>query len=229
MKLAVMQPYVFPYLGYYQLCHSVDKFVFYDDVNYIKQGYINRNTILNNGQPLRFTIPVPNASSFKKIKELEFSDDVRKTLETIKQSYSKCLNFIDVFPIIESVLLQKDRRISNLCSLSIEMVFRYLGLEKKFYLSSEITYDRDASAADRLISIAGVLNCSEYINAIGGVELYDKGYFLERGLNLQFIKMNPVSYTQLSNDFVANLSIIDVLMNCSKREILAMLNEYSLE
>ena len=71
MKLAIMQPYIFPYLGYFQLLNSVDHFVFYDDVNFIKGGWVNRNQLLINNQNKFFTVPLKKIISFTPINEVE--------------------------------------------------------------------------------------------------------------------------------------------------------------
>ncbi|EIO4059130.1 WbqC family protein [Vibrio vulnificus] len=229
MKCAVMQPYLFPYLGYYQLVYAVDKFVFYDDVNYIKGGFINRNNILANGTSQRFTIPVEQASSFKKISELSFSENVRKQLMSIEQAYSKAPYFKDVFPIIQKVLSSENRDVTYVCRQSIEAVFLYLGIEKSTILSSDLDYSRDQSAADKLVSIAGLLNCNEYVNSPGGKELYNKAYFKERGVDLSFIGMKLVDYPQGNDkDFLPYLSMIDVLMWNDKDSVKSFLDKYVL-
>jgi len=129
MILAVMQPYLFPYIGYYQLAYHSDFFIFYDDVNYIKNGYINRNTILTkNGRQL-LTIPVNKASSFTKINELEFSSNVGKALASVTQAYSKAPYFSAVYPIIEQILTAENRSVSQMASRSVIEVFKYLKLD----------------------------------------------------------------------------------------------------
>ncbi|QUI69742.1 hypothetical protein GSF13_08025 [Pseudoalteromonas sp. M8] len=223
-----MQPYLFPYLGYYQLVHSVDNFVFYDDVNFIKRGYINRNNILVNGWAQRFTIPVPGATQNEKINTFEFSNDVRKTLKTIQQSYKKAPYFEPVYELVEEVLTSAERSVPYICQLSIQKVFVYLGLEKNYFISSHLDYDRNISAADKLIAISKKLECTHYINSPGGVELYQKDYFKERGIDLSFIKMNADEYTQASNEFVPYLSMIDVLMWNSKEQVKQLLDQYEL-
>lgn len=214
MKVAIMQPYLFPYLGYYQLVNSVDKFVFYDDVNYIKGGYINRNNVLINGEPSRFTLSVLSASSNKKINELNFSNETRKILQTIQQSYSKAPFFKQVYPLVEAVLCAEERNVSLLCSQSIKAVFNYLGINKEYYLSSKMKFDRSRIPAEKLIDIAKSLGCDHYVNPIGGVELYDKDLFKNKNITLSFINMHDVSYVQgvTNSAFVPNLSMIDVLM-----------------
>ncbi|WP_458735145.1 WbqC family protein [Zobellella taiwanensis] len=228
MKLAVMQPYLFPYIGYFQLIYAADLFLIYDDVAYIKQGYINRNSILSQNGTARFTIPVPGASSNKLISSLTFSTDVTKVIKTISQSYSKAPYFDDVFPMIMGALELNDRSIASICQKSYEDIFSYLGLEKKFKKTSELKYDRTASARDRLIELCQQFDADCYINAPGGRSLYAKQDFTEKGIDLKFIESLPVQYSQTGPEFIPNLSIIDVLMNCSPNEAVLLLSRYNL-
>lgn len=224
--IAIMQPYLFPYLGYFQLIHAVDTFVLYDDVNYIKKGYINRNNILNQGEPLRITIPVLDVSQNKKINEHYFSTDVQKILKTIQTAYFKAPYFNQVYPMIEAVLLQNDRKVSNVCYAAIQEILTYLGLKREVLLSSQLDYDRDLPAADKLMDITKLLGHKEYVNSIGGQSLYDTKYFNENDINLLFIKMQSVIYKQNCCDFVPNLSIIDILMWNDISKINTLLQSY---
>ena len=228
MKLAVMQPYLFPYIGYFQLIYAADLFLIYDDVAYIKQGYINRNSILSANGATRFTIPVPGASSNKLISELAFSEDVGKILRTIEQSYSKAPHFEEVFPMIRRALELDDRSIASVCQKSFEDIFSYLGLEKQFKKTSELDYDRSASARDRLIALCQQFGADSYINAPGGRKLYAKQDFAEKEIDLKFVDSLPVEYSQGSAEFVPNLSIIDVLMRCPPEEVKRLLSRYEL-
>ncbi len=228
MSFAVMQPYLFPYLGYYQLVYAVDKFVFYDDVSFIKGGYINRNNILSNGLAQRFTVPVLGMSSNKLIKELNFDVNVKKLLKTIEQSYRKSLYFETIYPIVETVLTDENRAVEHICSKSIALVFEYVGLSKDFYFSSQLSYDRDLSAANKLIAMSEVLNSNDYVNSPGGKSLYDKEYFSSKGVNLRFIEIEKYEYPQSIEKFVPHLSMIDVLMHNSKAQVVELLAKYNL-
>lgn len=228
MKLAVMQPYLFPYIGYFQLIYAADLFLIYDDVAYIKQGYINRNSILSPNGEIRFTIPVPGASSNKLISDLAFSGDVAKILRTIDQSYSKSPYFEDVFPMIREALELEDRSIASVCQRSYEDIFSYLGVEKQFKKTSQLEYDRSASARDRLIALCHQFGADCYINAPGGRKLYAKQDFAEKGIELKFVDSLPVEYSQGGDTFVPNLSIIDMLMNCSPSLIIENMTRYQL-
>lgn len=228
MSFAVMQPYLFPYLGYYQLVNVVEKFVFYDDVTYIKGGYINRNNILSNNKVQRFTVPVPGMSSNVLINKLSFDNNVKKQLKSIEQSYAKAPFFSNVFPIIRRVLMDEKRNVEHICRLSITEVMDYLGIKKKYFYSSELNYQRNTGAANKLLNISKVLGSREYINSPGGKSLYSKEYFLEGGIKLQFIEMGECQYHQNSDIFVHHLSMIDVLMWNSKDEVIELLNKYTL-
>ncbi|MCL7743680.1 WbqC family protein [Guyparkeria hydrothermalis] len=228
MRLAVMQPYLFPYIGYFQLIYSADLFLIYDDVSYIKQGYINRNSILSPNGPVRITIPVPGASSNKLISELQFSVDVVKVLKTIEQSYCKAPYFDAVFPMIRKLLEQGDRSIASLCLNSYQVIFSYLGINQQFKKTSELDYDRTLSAQDRLIAFCHKFGADCYINAPGGRSLYSESDFAEQGVDLKFVDSLPVEYPQGNHKFVANLSIIDMLMNCSPKESINLLKQYEL-
>ncbi len=227
-KLGVMQPYLFPYLGYYQLVMAVNKFVFYDDVTFIKGGYINRNNILANGKAQRFTIAVPGSSSNIKIKDLNFDVNIKKTLKSIEQNYNKAPYFLDVFPLVKEVLVDSNRNVAHICSNSIKKVFNYLDIEKEFYTSSQLDYDKTLSAPDKLIAMSQKLGANDYINSPGGKDLYDKTYFHNRGVNLSFIEMQHCSYEQAENEFISHLSMIDVLMWNSKRDVRQLLTQYEI-
>ena len=228
MSFAVMQPYLFPYLGYYQLVNAVDKFVFYDDVTFIKGGYINRNNILSNGKEQRFTIPVPGMSSNKLINELCFDKNTKKILKSIEQSYKKSPYFEYVFPLVESVLNDENRRVEHICAKSISVVFEYLEINKDFHFSSELEYNRELSAADKLIAMADVLKSNDYINTPGGKSLYQKEYFAEKNINLSFIEIEQYEYKQSSDKFIPHLSMLDVLMWNNKEQVVELLTKYRL-
>ncbi|MDI5934145.1 WbqC family protein [Halomonas kalidii] len=228
MKIAIMQPYLFPCIGYYQLVRCVDKFVVYDDVNYIKRGYINRNYILDKGCRRRFTVPVPGASIHKKISELTFSGEIESILEGIRHAYAKAPFFEEIFPLIRNVFEGEDRSISAVCSDGINEVFGYLGMVPDVSFSSQLGYDRRFSGAEKLMAICDVLDSRHYVNSIGGQALYKKEYFSSKGVDISFLKSREIRYAQGGSQFVANLSMIDVLMWCSKTNVTTLLDEYDL-
>ncbi|MCK0163754.1 WbqC family protein [Marinobacter sp. S6332] len=226
MKLAVMQPYLFPYIGYFHLIYASDLFVIYDDVSYIKSGNINRNKVLSPSGVVRFTVPVLGASQNRLICDLSFSKDVSKVLKMIEYSYSDAPYFEFVYPVILKVLKHEERSIASVCLHGFEAIFSYLGIDKKFRKASGLEYDRTASAQDKLVSLCHKFDAEFYVNAPGGRQLYTKVGFAVHGVKLMFVDSLPVRYQQRTTEFVPNLSIIDVLMNCSPREVVRLLSQY---
>ena len=231
MKVAIMQPYFLPYIGYFQLIKAVDTFVLYDDVNYINKGWINRNNILVNGKAFMFTIPLKEASQNKLINQIELSDDPKwrtKLLQTVGQSYKKASHFNVVYPILERVLNGASVRVSDLIFESIQEINQYLGITTTIVRSSEIYQNQNLKAQERIIDICGQENAKLYINPIGGQELYDQATFEKQSMTLRFIRTKPIVYKQFQNDFVPFLSILDVLMFCDVAEINNFLDLYEL-
>ena len=234
MKLGIMQPYLFPYIGYFQLIQAVDKFVVYDDVNYIKQGWINRNRILNHGEPLTFTVPLSKAGSFAKINEVQINPNLyegwkNKFLKTLELNYKKAPYFSESYDLIHKVLSEEDcPSISELAVESLLAVCKHLGIQKEFVVSSTLYNNQNLSGKDRVIDICRQEDATHYINPSGGQMLYNKEYFREKGLELSFIKSLPLKYSQFKNEFVPWLSIIDVLMFNPVEDVRVLLNEYEL-
>lgn len=230
MKIGIMQPYLFPYIGYYQLIKAVDTFVIYDDVNYIKQGWINRNRILVNGIENMFSIPLKGGpSQSKKINEMEFLDNtIIKLLRTIEQSYKKSPYFSEVYPLITNILTYEESNMAKFLRYSLNMVMEHLEINTRVLVSSEIEKNNSLKGADKGIDICKQLKATNYINAIGGQELYSKEIFAENGLILNFIETKPIVYPQFKNQFIPWLSIIDVMMFNSVEKIQEMLDSYEL-
>ena len=233
MKLGIMQPYLFPYIGYIQLINAVDKFVVYDDVNFIKQGWINRNRILLNCKDLMFTVPLKNASSFTPINQTGINDKLYpawKTgfLKTVTQGYSKAPFFKEVSALLEEVLSSSSETISALGASGLIHICGYLDIKTEFVLSSSIYKNNHLRAQDRVIDICKKEGATVYMNAIGGMELYSKEDFRNAGLELQFIKTQNVPYKQFNCNFIPWLSIIDVLMFNAPEDITRMLGQYEI-
>lgn len=212
-----MQPYIFPYLGYYQLVHAVDTFVFFDDVNFINKGWINRNNILQQDKPLRFTVPLVKASQNKLINEIEIADYGKwrkEFLKTVEMNYKKAPHFTLINEWLTVFLANDQKLISEFAAESVTAIARLLNVQTEFSFSSTLHY-KTSDAQDgqmKVLEICNMLGADTYINPKNGVDLYNSGDFEAKNIKLQFINMDEVKYQQLKADvFVQNLSILDVL------------------
>lgn len=232
MKVAIKQPCFMPYVGYFQVIKYVDTYVLYDDVNYYKGGYINRNNILVNNRSNMIVIPVKDASRRKLINEVELHKEdrlFRNATKTIQMAYKKAPYFDAVFPIIERVLDSDDQLVSELAQRSIVEVAAYLGFKTRFIVSSEsFSNSRGIEKEQRLITICKEIGAKSYVCDIGGEEIYKKENFEKEGLDLQFFVPALSEYKQFDADFIPALSIIDALMFNSVEEVNAMMDRFEL-
>lgn len=225
-SVAIMQPYIFPYIGYFNLIKSVDTFVFLDDVNYINKGWINRNKLGSKTEEVLFTIPLSGASQNKNINEIylfDFDKWKNKFLKTFDFLYKKELNYSSVRKMLEEIFENVDK-ISELSQKSIILISKYLDIDCNFIKSSNIK--TSLKKEDKLIFITNFLKSKNYHNSIGGQSLYDKRYFLDNGINLNFIQNIESIYDRNNGIWINNLSIIDMLVYCNKNQINKYLLNY---
>lgn len=223
-----MQPYLFPYIGYFQLIRAVDSFVIYDDVNYMKGGWINRNYILNRQGRQLITLPLQGASPNKLINQVVVGGQ-HKILQSLQHNYKKAPFFSAVYPVIEEILLQQENNLARFLEYQLRRVCDYLGLYPKWYMSSFLSQSKELCGKSRILSICKELKATHYINLPGGRDLYDSSSFSEQGIRLSFIQPRPISYRQSVGGFVSNLSIIDVMMFNDREHCLRLLDEYDLD
>jgi hypothetical protein len=228
MNLAIMQPYFFPYIGYFHLMEVVDKFIIYDDVNFIKGGWVNRNRILVQNQSGFINMPIIGASSFKKINEISIGENVDSVLNKIRNSYSKAPFFNLVFPLIIDLINYKTNNLSLHLSHSIIELANYLDINTSFILSSNIVKDNTLKGQDKVISICKIMQAKSYYNTVGGVSLYSKETFEKNNIELKFVQSDNIEYLQFNNQFIPNLSILDVLMFNGKDGTKNYLDKYQL-
>ena len=223
-----MQPYFMPYIGYWQLMAAVDTYVIYDDVNYIKKGWINRNNILVNNDKQMFTISLNGASQNKLINEITIADDFTKFRKTIRMAYHKAPYYNDVMALLDMILSYQSCNLADFIANSIKLVCEYLDIQTKIIMSSDIKKDNSLKGQNKILEMCKLLNADTYYNAIGGQELYDKSVFEKENITLYFLQSSTSRYLQFGEDFISGLSIIDVLMFNSKEEINIMLKNFQL-
>ena len=231
MKLAIMQPYFVPYIGYWQLMNAVDQFVVYDDVNFINRGWVNRNRILANGHPKYFNMPLLGASQNKLIYEIEVNPDlslIEKNIRRLENAYRKAPYSCDVITLLKEILKCKERKTSDYLVKSFEVICGYLDITTKLVYSSSLKKDCGLKGKDKILSICRLLGAEEYFNPIGGKDLYSFQEFRRKGIQLKFLKSDDIVYRQFTDEFYANLSIIDVMMFNSREQIKELLHMFTL-
>ena len=231
--IAIMQPYFFPYIGYFQLINSVDKFIIYNDVNYIKQGWINRNRVLLNNKAHLITLPLSESSSFKLICETQINKKyyqtwVKKFIKLLEQSYKNAPYFEDTMILLKKILDNECNYISQLNLNSIKSICNYLEINTIIEESSNKYNNIQLKNFERVIDICKKENSSVYINSIGGEKLYSKNIFSSFNIELKFIVTKDIFYNQFQTDYINNLSIIDVLMFNDVKTIKQLLLKYEL-
>lgn len=220
--IAIMQPYFFPYIGYWQLMNAVDQFIVYDNVQFTKKGWINRNRFLRNGKPAVFSIPVKKGASHLNVNERYLSDGFQnescKILRKIEAAYKKAPNFDEGFSLFEECLHFSEQNLFDFTYNSILKVKEYLGIATEIVVSSKIDCDHSLRSKERVKEICKAVCATNYVNPIGGVDIYSKDDFRSMGINLAFHKSLQIEYPQFSSEFVPWLSVLDVIMFNGRRE-----------
>lgn len=232
MKVAVMQPYLFPYLGYFHLLDAVDKFVVLDDVKYPKNGWVNRNRILVNGSPIWFTVPVSSTSELISEKQYLINEQgIKKLQETLVRSYARSPNLRTVLPWLENLAKSNQDGVVESNIILLKKTMELLGMKiPEIITSSELKIDKKLTGERKILEICYLFGAETYVNLPGGVNLYDQKNFASRGIRLAFIQSNFYPYFQKAEAFVPRMSILDFLLSQSTnyKDWISAANCYSL-
>ena len=230
MTVAIMQPYFLPYIGYWQLMAAVDRFVVYDNIQYTKKGWINRNRFLRNGAAAVFTLPVKKAPHTFDVVARAIADefDPDALLNPLEDAYRAAPFFSAVFPVLQDVIRYATRNLFAYLHHSLTAVARYLEIATPIVVSSTIEADHALTGEGRVLGLCQALGATRYINSMGGRELYSPAAFEARGIELRFLRPQLPSYPQYDHPFVPELSIVDVMMFNSRDAVRAMLGAYEL-
>lgn len=222
-----MQPYFLPYIGYFQLMQQADKFVVYDTIQYTKKGWINRNRMLRNGEPVTFSVPLKKGSDYLDIGARSVADAFlpKKLAQQIAGAYRKAPQFEHVMPLLQDVLEFESSSLFDFIHNSLTQVCDYLSIETPLIASSDVDLGSELRNQDRVLDICKRLDATLYTNPIGGLELYQPEVFAAEGIELQFLRTSDVTYAQFGQPFQAHLSILDVMMFNTVEQIHAFLNE----
>ncbi|MBI5889443.1 MAG: WbqC family protein [Nitrosomonadales bacterium] len=213
-SLAIMQPYFLPYPGYFQLIAAVDTFVVYDNIKYTKKGWINRNRMLRNGRDAMFSLPLKSDSDSLDVCERELAADFNrdKLLNQFREAYRRAPCFEQTFPLLEQIVRFEDPNLFRFLHHSITRICEHLGIPTRILVSSGIAIDHGLKNQDKVLALCEAMGAGTYVNAIGGVELYSKEAFRDKGIDLKFIKSGRFEYPQFGGAFVPALSIVDAMM-----------------
>ncbi|HVX48509.1 MAG TPA: WbqC family protein [Chitinophagaceae bacterium] len=232
MNVAIMQPYFLPYLGYFQLIKAADIFVFYDNIQYTKKGWINRNRILLDNKDVLFSIPLEKSSDFLNVNEkyisCVFDKEREKILGQIQSAYKRSPYFKCVYPVVEDIFRDGNKNLFDFIFHSIIVMLELMQLKTKVIVSSALGINDNLKGAKKVLAICKCLHADTYINPIGGTELYSRDEFKQQGVNLYFHNMIVTPYPQPTKKFISHLSVIDVLMHNSTDQVNQMLQRYEL-
>lgn len=231
-KVAVMQPYFLPYIGYFQLINAVDEFIVYDNIQFSKKGWFHRNRMLQNGKDEYFSLTLKKDSDYLDVKDRYLSDnwkdDREKLLRKIKENYRKAPYFEEIYPVIERVFKFEDTNLFNYIFNSLKELCLLLEINTPITISSGLAIDHTLKSQDKVLALVKAVHGSTYLNPIGGFDLYSTAAFKEQGLKLEFHKSSPFTYKQFSNEFVPWLSILDLLMFNDKNQIKDWLSAFDI-
>jgi len=202
MTVGIMQPYFLPYIGYWQLIKAVDKYIIYDDVNFINKSWINRNNILLNGNKHQINLLLSEASQNKLINQIDIQPNQSKLIKTIEAAYKKTPMFEKVFPLYVDIMNYPSKNLAAYLGNSIIEISKYLSIDTEIVYSSAIEKDITLKAEDKIINICKQIGANKYLNTIAGEDLYTKANFDAQNIELFFLDAKIEPYKQFKNEFV---------------------------
>ncbi|RAU47310.1 MULTISPECIES: WbqC family protein [unclassified Pseudomonas] len=231
--IAVMQPYLFPYLGYFQLIAAADVFVLGDDLQYVRSGWVNRNRILHDHEARLISFPLKKDRFQLPINQRQlcdrFSEEADRLIALIAQSYQQAPYFAQVMPLIERLVRFPQQNIALYAEHAIRELCAYLHIVTPIMRSSDLILGSPVDKQERIIRIAHTFEATTFITPEGGSVVYDRDHFARNRLLVRFFRMSPVEYRQFRQPFVANLSIIDVLMFNCVEQVQHLLTQFQLD
>jgi len=231
MKLAIMQPYFFPYLGYFSLIRQTEKLVIFDNVQFIRHGWIERNRILKPNDGWQYiSVPLIKHERNAKINEIRIrslEDWKAKLLRQLEHYRKKARNYDLTLALIERSFALNTDSIVELDVWILRNICEYLEIKFNYEIFSSMVLNIEAPRhpGEWALNICKAMNATEYCNPPGGFDIFQASEFASSGIGLTFIKNNLRQYDQYRENFEAGLSIIDVLMFNDRNQILSMLDD----
>ncbi len=215
MRVALMQPYFFPYLGYFSLMAAVDVFVVYDNVQYSRPGWINRNRLLRNGAPEWWTATVEDAPHQLDINQRRYQSwpqQRRRLLDHLRERYRRAANASVGMALVDAALTSDQDNVAHVNAALLTHLAKALGLQCDIRMASSMAQDTGLSGEARVLDLCKAFGGTTYVNSPGGMGLYAPSAFAKHGLELRFVEASPAAYPQFDAPFVPALSIVDALM-----------------
>lgn len=235
MRLGIMQPYFFPYLGHFSLIKHTDEWIVFDTVQYIDRGWMNRNRIIHPDKPetLYVTVPV-TAHRDTIIHDVEIDRSqpyAQRILGQLAASYQKRAPYYKtVAGLVGDCLADETHSLRDLNVLCLRRVCEYLGvpLNMRIFSQMNLPIAPVSSPDEWALNICKALGETDYLNPPGAREMFDRKKYADAGVQLRFLQFEPTPYNQKKRQFFENLSVLDAMMFCSPEEICAMLDVYTL-
>lgn len=227
-----MQPYFFPYIGYWQLMFNCDVWVFFDSGQYNKKSWMSRNRILHSDPGKEFQyigVPIRKHAKGTRIGDVTINNDEKWREKLIGQlgvyRRMRAPHYAAVMSLVKNVIASDDDSFCRLIVRSAEAVGEYLGQKTDFKRSSELDIDEGKinAAGEWALEISKMLGADEYINPPGGAEIFDENKYISQGIDLMFLEPKLSPYKQSRREYCPGLSIIDVMMFLDPGEIMKMI------
>jgi hypothetical protein len=233
MKLGIMQPYFFPYIGYFQLMAAVDRWICFDEIQFIDKGWINRNRILHPDIKKEWqfiTLPLEKRGRFDKICEISIKSDAKwreQILGKLSSYKRKAPNYKSTIDFVTSCFDTDETNLARFLTRTLRMTADYLGIETPIEVQSQmhLLLDDVEHSGQWALRISEALGATEYINPYSGSEIFKEAEFDASGIKLTFMKPYLERYIQRRDGFVEGLSIIDVMMWNEPEDISKMLTK----
>lgn len=217
-NFAIMQPYFFPYLGYYSLIKNSDKFILFDTVQFIRHGWIDRNRILKPGEGFQYiAVPLVKKALCTEIREMEIKNNVdwrEKLIRQLEHYKKRAPFFRETIKVIEDSLDIDTDSIVKLNENILKKTCEYFEVPFNISVFSEMNLilEEVTHPGEWALNITKSLGGKTYINPIGGVDIFRMEQYVTAKIKLKFLGNNLTPYNQRRGSFEAGLSVIDVMM-----------------
>lgn len=235
MRIAIQQPYFFPYLNYFCLIQQAEHFIFFDNVQYVRHAWYERNRILKpcSGGWQWFMAPLQKHSHTENLINVLINNDIdwqNKIFAQLNHYKRKAPHYYDTMQVIAQIFQRQYAGVIELNVSAIESICAYLGIFTRMERLSQmdLVYNTANAPDEWALNICkGMKGVDQYVNLPGGVNFFDRSKYERAGIDLKFPALRNIHYPQNRNCFEPDLSILDVMMFNSPHEIRQMLTQFT--